>query len=1000
MSLWSQQEDTVLTSKSTFSSSDGYLISKPYHSIYDTTGWLWILGENKLSNEYIFGACEIIIQRFDGANFFTLKLPGTFNKKIEKGRFFKHKTNGLYLKLYYKAARAELFYINTETLEIKAVKEYNELNNKFLFSEAYTTGDLIRLVLTSKDKFYSAALDKLSLTFIDSVAFNKPVAEPILAAPITTNDFTLIKLLLEKEGHFLNKEGEFTQKISKGYFEAADGTHFFPEIIHRPFKVDNAFYVNLDNYKNAFKFNKKLNKFIEVLNTGNLFSKNKALEFSPDFKHACSTENLSDYTAIELYRFTNFKNELLSRIEVKNSSETTYKEFRKDLVVLNGNTLESYSFIKSKIRTFLKGKSVRTISKLKENNYIVATETGGIYNIDTKNNTEERIKVMDDTTALAINYSRGFLVERDNILLIGDANNLYTLDSDYKVIQKKTVKIPGEQIIKIKDTLFTADQRGVIFKYSINGNRLTGLANTGDMQVKEFTTDGTTLYATSSKGIFEYENGIFKTYEFENVETDHLLSINYLEDYGILVSTKYGGIYRFDTTTKKLKPFYEGSLNTSIMGMVADDTGTLWLNTYSGIISLDPLLKKIIRYTTKDGVYEIKGNMFSTYKDEQDGSILMGSYKGLSYFKPEDLVENNIKVQPQFTSISFFNSQNNHWEVNTSPGFLNNTSEIVLPSEYRRFSTTLSVFGQMNPQDIKYQYRLLGNGNTSDWFTNYSGKEILYANLSAGTYNLQVEAYNASNQKIGERITLKVISKEVFYKTWWFILLLLLLVSISVLYLFNQYREKQILFAKNKIAVNEAKIKNVMMLEIHHRIKNNLQIVSGLLGLQIVNSKNEELKEKLQDSQSRIESIAGIHNLLYNSNKQNLIAVKENIENSIEYYKRLFPINATYHLDIDASILDIDQATPFSLLLNELINNSYKHAFTKTENPKIYIHFEKQGKKYVFEYFDNGSFKNEKSPKQAMGMKIIEMMNKQLKGDLRIENSTSFKLILLFPTHE
>jgi len=998
--LWSQEDGSVLTSKSTFSSADGYLISNPYNSIYDATGWLWILGENKLSNEYILGEQEIIIQRFDGANFFTLKLPDTFGKKIKEGYFFKHKTKGLYLKLYYQAARAELFYINTETLEIKAVKQYNDLNKKYLISEEYTNGDLTGIILTSKDKFYSAALDKLNLTFIDSIPFDKKVTKPFLANPITTDDYTLISLLFEKEGSFLNKEGKFIKKIAKSDFVTSEGTHFFPEVIHTSFKVNDGFYVYLDNYKNAFKFNTALKKFEEKPNTGKLFSKNKALEFSPDFKYAFSTEIVSDYTAIELYRFKNFQKKLLTKIEVKSFSETAYKELGKDLIVLNENTLESYTFIESKIKTFLKGKSIRTIKKLEENKYIVATDIDGFYSIDVKNNTEERIKILEDTTELTINYSRDIFNGKNNTFIIGDSDDLYTLDSNFKVIKDKTLKILGEEIIKIKDTLFTADQRGVISKYSINEKTYSKIANTDAIQVKEFTTDGTRLYATSSQGIFEYENGTFNTYEFENVETDHLLSINHLEDYGVLVSTKFGEIYTFDITTKNLKLLYKDALNASIVGMVADDTGTLWLNTYAGIVSLNPSSKKTIRYTTKDGVYELEGNRFSTYKDEQDGTILMGSYKGLSYFKPDEMVENNLNVQPRFTSISFFNSENGRWEINTSPAFLNNTSEIVLPSEYRRFSATISVLGQTNPQNIKYRFRLLNSESDLQWFTTFAGKELLFANLAAGTYILQVEAYNISKQKLGERIALKIISEEVFYKTWWFALLLFLAASITILYLFYQYKIKQDLFAKNEIALNDAKTKNVMMLEIHHRIKNNLQIVSGLLGLQMAKSTNEELKIKLQDSQSRIESIAGIHNLLYNTNNKNFISVKENTENSVAYYQKLFPENVRYNLDIDASLLSINQATPFSLLLNELINNSNKHAFVETENPEIFIHFEKRDKKYVFEYFDNGRFKKQEGTKESMGMKIIEMMNKQLKGDLKIENTTNFKLTLIFSTNE
>ena len=87
MAVWCQEESSVLITKDIFSFRDGYLISSPYSSIYDAKGWLWILGENKLSNEYIFGEKEIIIQRFDGANFFTLKIPNTSDKKIKEGYF-------------------------------------------------------------------------------------------------------------------------------------------------------------------------------------------------------------------------------------------------------------------------------------------------------------------------------------------------------------------------------------------------------------------------------------------------------------------------------------------------------------------------------------------------------------------------------------------------------------------------------------------------------------------------------------------------------------------------------------------------------------------------------------------------------------------------------------------------------------------------------------------------------------------------------------------------
>lgn len=595
-----------------------------------------------------------------------------------------------------------------------------------------------------------------------------------------------------------------------------------------------------------------------------------------------------------------------------------------------------------------------------------------------------------------MNYSRDIFVEEDYSIFINDSDNLYRLNSHFNVIKEESIKIIGEEIIKINDTIFTADQGGAIYKYSINEKKYSKIPNTDAIQIKEFATDGKTLFATTAhNGIFEYENGAFKTYEFENVKRENLLAINYLKDYGVLVSTKFGKIYIFDTQTKKLNLFYEDKLKVSIVGMVADNSKNLWINTFAGIVFLNPSTKKMHRYTTKDGVNELEGNRFSTYKDPE-GAIFMGSYKGLSYFNPNDLSVSNIHVQPHFTSISYFDAQENRWKIHTSPHFLKHVKAIKLPSEYQRFSATMSVFGQMDSDDVKYRYRLLDYTNNSEWFTSYSGKEILFANLAPGNYTLQVEAYDSSENKIGETIELKIISDKIFYKTWWFIFLLFIVASSIIIYIFYQYKGKQILYAKNEIALGEAKIKTEMMLEIHHRIKNNLQIISGLLGLQMLNSSNEELKLNLQDSQSRIESIAGIHNLLYNSSNFEALSFKENVKNIIAYYKTLFPIKVKYNLNLDGTILSIDKATPLSLLLNELINNSNKHAFAKIENPEITIKFTKKDKNYLFEYSDNGNFKKGIVKKESMGMKIVNMMIKQLKGDLKIKETNGFSLTLSF----
>ncbi|WP_158840999.1 histidine kinase dimerization/phosphoacceptor domain -containing protein [Polaribacter sp. L3A8] len=993
--LWSQQETSSITKK-TFSSREGYLISEPYSSSYDSNGWFWVLGEDLRSNEYVFGEKKVIIQRFDGIHFFSVKMPETGDKRIKEGSLFKYKKEGFYLRLLYSNyPNAELFYIDTATLEITNVTEFNSLPKKYTLAAQYYVKDATRILVTSSDKLYSGELNGLKFNLLDSIPFNKKLTSPFLSVTNVLEDFSIVKLQLEKDYCLVDHNGKIIKKLHKEDFVDLKGNHFLPVYIDNVFKNSNEYYLYFNSYKNVFRFDKKEQKFKEIPKTSKGNQIIKALDFKNDFKRGIKTELISDYTKLSIYHFKDKQDNLIADIKIKNFSKYSYNEVDENLVVLNGNTLDLYYITDSNIKTFLKEKSVRAINKLNNNKYIVATDAEGFYEINVDRNTEDKIAILDGGKEISINYSRDIIVQDNGAIITNDSENLFTLDSAYNIIRDKSFKIQREEIIKIGDTIFNGYRNGFMHKYSYSKKTHKNIKVDEDLLVKEFATDGNKLYATTNKGFLEYKNGKQKIYKFENEEANNLLSVTYSKFYGVLVSTKFGKVYEFNTATKKLSLIYKDDLTVSIVGMIIDNNNNLWLNTYAGIVSIDSKTKVVNRYTQKDGVYELEGNRFSMYKDGK-GNIFVGSYKGLSYFNPKKLIKNNKQVKPKLTSISYFNEKAGRWKINSEPVFLENVHTITLPSLYQRFSATVSLTGNINPSDVKYRYRLIDEENRSEWFLNQFGNEILFANLAAGKYVLEIEGLNIVNEKIGETIVLNIISEIFFYKTWWFIGGLVLLVLTIIGYMIYQYITKQKLFTESKIALNDAKVKSEMMLEIHHRIKNNLQIISGLLGLQMLKSNNAELKSKLQESQGRIESIAGIHDVLYTPQRLDAISVNEHVKKIISYYKKLFSVKVDYNLTVDDSFLTMDKATPFALLLNELINNSNKHAFNNIKTPEIHIVFKKKNGGYLFEYSDNGNFKNEKNRKESLGMRIVDMMNIQLKGKMTIEESNGFKLTLRF----
>ncbi|MBO6586867.1 MAG: PAS domain S-box protein [Gracilimonas sp.] len=137
-----------------------------------------------------------------------------------------------------------------------------------------------------------------------------------------------------------------------------------------------------------------------------------------------------------------------------------------------------------------------------------------------------------------------------------------------------------------------------------------------------------------------------------------------------------------------------------------------------------------------------------------------------------------------------------------------------------------------------------------------------------------------------------------------------------------------------------------MLMEIHHRVKNNLALVSGFLQLQAFQTDSEETFNLLSDSQSRIKSISLIHEQLYQSESFSQISMKENIQKLVQHVESSVPTETDVRIKLKVSDiqLNINQAIPLALIVNELLTNSYKHAFKGREKGIINIALNKSGK--------------------------------------------------------
>jgi two-component sensor histidine kinase len=176
--------------------------------------------------------------------------------------------------------------------------------------------------------------------------------------------------------------------------------------------------------------------------------------------------------------------------------------------------------------------------------------------------------------------------------------------------------------------------------------------------------------------------------------------------------------------------------------------------------------------------------------------------------------------------------------------------------------------------------------------------------------------------------------------------------------------------------------KELALSEIHHRIKDNLSIISSLMSVQNFGSNDEELYTVLASNRARIEALSLIHKLLYMQKNFDSIHFESYVDELIQYIFENTPYNITFEKDIDALYFSIKDMQHFGIILTELIENSIRHAFDKIEDPTIFIALKKINDELYFIYRDNGSGCNEASlfSKKTLGMVFIEASVHQLKG--------------------
>lgn len=251
-------------------------------------------------------------------------------------------------------------------------------------------------------------------------------------------------------------------------------------------------------------------------------------------------------------------------------------------------------------------------------------------------------------------------------------------------------------------------------------------------------------------------------------------------------------------------------------------------------------------------------------------------------------------------------------------------------------------------------------------------------------------------EKRDQQITILNTEKELIATTIraknnWIIALIIAitLTCVIAMLIFNSFR----------LARNGKRRVEVLMKELHHRVKNNLQILSSVLSLQTQHLTDENAILSAKSTEGRINAMALIHRKLYSDDKNTIVSTRGYFRELIEFLVSSYGWNENQLIltvDIDEVELDVDKAIRIGLIVNELISNAFKHAYTEQAQPRLTIQLKQQQQQLLITIKDNGSGVStvDVTAEQKFGTRMIAMLVKELKGTHVVESlaGTTHKL--------
>jgi len=470
-----------------------------------------------------------------------------------------------------------------------------------------------------------------------------------------------------------------------------------------------------------------------------------------------------------------------------------------------------------------------------------------------------------------------------------------------------------------------------------------------------------------------------------------------VEKEGIVwLGTNGEGLARVNTVTDSVKVFNrkDGLANQVVKGIAKDVFDIIWLSTNAGVSAFNERTNTFRNYT-EEAVLGKNAFIQGSYFRDNEGVIYFGGANGFDYFNSIGLRENKYVPKVSIVGYNLYTAEGGDTlqRMNYNVG-----DTLRINPQYTGVSFTFSALSFKQPEKNQYAYRL--KGVFDDWQYSGTRRYVSFSTLTPGTYSFEVIASNNDGTWSTEPARMTLIVNASIWESTWFKIAVVLVV-LAILLLINRYqiesekaRRKVLEHAvsvRTKEIAKERDTNVVLLREVHHRVKNNLQIIVSLLSLQSNHIKDRGMLNVFSEIQNRVRSMSLIHQKMYKTKNLASVNLKEYLLDLSKNLLDTYRVGQVVELEMDISVskFSADTLTPLGLIINEIISNSLKYAFPDGQDGVISVSLHQVNeKKFRLIIGDNGvGFpENFKEDQDSFGSELIEALTEQLNGTLKVRD--------------